>query len=198
MRIFVAGATGAIGRELVPALVAAGHDVAGMTRKPDRADWLASVGATPVVCDVFDAELAAAVTGFGPDAVIHQLTDLPSHAALIPLKVMGLNRVRTAGTDALVAAAHAAGAQRFLAQSIAFDAPGPARKAVEHLEAATLAYPGVVLRYGYFYGPGTWYPEGTERTPKVHVREAAAQTVGLLHAAPGTYEVADPGSEAAQ
>lgn len=191
MRVFVAGATGAIGRQLVPALVAAGHEVAGMTRKPERVPELIAAGAAPYLCDVFDPALERAIGSFEPDVVVHQLTDLPARAALIPLKVAGLNKVRTAGTDALIAAARAAGAQRFVAQSVAFAAPAPVRKAVEHLERETLAYPGVVLRYGYFYGPGTWYPDGTDREPRVHVATAAERTVELLSAAPGVYEVSD-------
>jgi nucleoside-diphosphate-sugar epimerase len=191
MRIFVAGATGAIGRVLVPALVDSGHEVAGLTRKPERAAWLESVGATPIVLDVYSPDLANAVAGFEPEAVVHQLTDLPSRAALIPLKVAALNKVRTAGTDALIAAARAAGAERFLAQSVAFGAPAPVRKAVQHLEQATLDFPGVVARYGYFYGPGTWYPEGTDHSPRVSVESAARRTIELLAAEPGIYEVTD-------
>jgi len=193
MRVFVAGATGAIGRLLVPALVEAGHEVAGMTRRPDRAAWIESVGATPVVCDVYDDALATEVAAFAPQVVVHQLTDLPQNIALFPLKVRGANRIRIAGTDALITAAKSAGAERFLAQSVAFTVAAPGRKAVQHIEDATLAYPGVVVRYGYFYGPGTWYPEGTERTPKVSVAEAASRTVGLLDAKPGVYEVVETG-----
>lgn len=191
MRVFVAGATGAIGRVLVPALVDAGHEVAALTRHAEKADALRAAGATPVVCDVFDPALADHMVAFKPQVVINQVTDLPQRLAMIALKIRGLNRARTEGTDALIAAARAAGAERFVAQSIAFTAQAPVRKAVQYLEATTLAYPGVVLRYGYFYGPGTWYPEGTEHTPKVSVDEAASRTVGLLEAAPGIYEVVE-------
>jgi nucleoside-diphosphate-sugar epimerase len=190
MRIFLAGSTGAIGKFLVPALVEAGHDVAGLTRREEMSEWLTSVGATPVVCDLYDPRLAQEIANFAPQLVMHQVTDLPSRQSLIALKVMSLNRARTEGTDLLIAAAKAAGAQHFVAQSIGFKVPAPARKAVDHLEAATLAYPGVVLRYGAFYGPGTW----TQTAPKgggVHVRTAAARTVELLTAAPGIYEVTD-------
>lgn len=192
MRIFVAGATGAIGRQLVPLLVQAGHEVAGLTRKPQRAAWLESVGATPVVRDLFDPVLAADIAAFRPDAVVHEVTDLPSRAALLPLKIVNLNRARTKGTDLLIAAAREAGAQRFVAQSVAFSVPAPGRGAIEHLEAATLAFPGVVLRYGYFYGVGTWYEGGTNRAPKVSIEYAARRTVELLDAEPGVYEVVDP------
>ena len=192
MRIFVAGATGAIGRYLVPALVAAGHEVAGLTRDSDKADGLRDQGAIAVVCDVYDPRLTVELAQFAPDAVINEITDLPQRQAMIALKVRGLNRARTVGNDLLIAAAHTAGARTYLAQSVAFHAPAPARKAVEHLEAATLAYPGVVLRYGYFFGPGTWYPEGTSHEPRIHVELAALNTVDLLTAEPGVYEVTDP------
>lgn len=192
MRIFVAGATGAIGKALVPALVAAGHEVAGMTRSSDKADALRGVGATPVVCDIFDPRLIVEVANFAPDVVINQVTDLPQKVAMIALKVRGLNRARTVGNDALIAAARAARVGSYIAQSVAFGAPGPARKAVEHLEKSTLEFPGVVLRYGYFYGPGTWYPEGTKHEPRIHVQRAAIETVGRLGAEPGVYELVDP------
>lgn len=191
VRIFVAGATGAIGKQLVPALIDAGHEVAGLTRKPQRAAWLESVGATAVIRDVYDPALAGDIVAFRPNVVVHQLTDLPSRAAFIPLRLRSLNTLRIQGTDTLIAAAKAARAERFVAQSLAFTPPSPARKAVEHLERATLGYPGVVIRYGLFHGPGTWYPDGTDKDPKVHVAEAARRTVGLLDAEPGVYEVVD-------
>jgi len=192
MRIFVAGATGAIGRYLVPALVKAGHEVAGLTRDSNKADGLLAQGATPVVCDVYDPRLIVELAQLAPDVVINEITDLPQHQAMIPLKLKALNRARTAGNDALIAAAHSAHVRTYIAQSVAFHAPAPARKAVEHLEAATLDYPGIVLRYGYFFGPGTWYPEGTTHEPRVHVELAALLTVEKLTAEPGVYEVTDP------
>jgi nucleoside-diphosphate-sugar epimerase len=111
MRIFLAGASGVIGIELLPRLLAAGHEVAGMTRTPARADRLRELGALPVVCDVFDAErLAGAVEGFGPELVMHQLTDLPDELSRIPEFAARNNRIRTEGTVNLIAAAQAAGA----------------------------------------------------------------------------------------
>jgi len=177
----------------VPALVDAGHEVAGLTRYAEKAEGVRLAGATPVVCDVFDPALADHVLAFKPDVVVNQVTDLPQRLAMIALKVRGLNRARTEGTDLLIAAARASGAKRFVAQSIAFPGQAPVRKAVQYLEEATLAYPGVVVRYGYFYGPGTWYPEGTSHEPKVSVAEAASRTVGLLEAEPGVYEVVENG-----
>jgi len=191
MRVFLAGATGAIGRQLVPALVAAGHEVAGLTRREEKALDLEAAGATPVVCDLYDPRLAEFVAAFKPDVVIHQVTDLPSKQSLIPLKLLGINRARRRGTDILVDAARTAGATRFVAQSIAFDVPGIVRGAVDHLEAATLAYPGIVLRYGVFYGPSAWTPDRPKGSATVHVTDAAARTVDLLDAEPGVYRIVD-------
>ena len=120
MRIFVAGASGVIGRDLVPLLRQGGHEVAGMTRSAERAGAVAELGAEPVVCDVYDAAgLSRAVRAFAPEMVMHQLTDLPDDLKRLPLHMRRNNRIRTEGTRNLVAAAREAGASRFLAQSIA-------------------------------------------------------------------------------
>src|SRR6266516_511901 len=138
MRIFVAGASGVIGMRLLPLLVAAGHDVAGMTRSPEKVDLLRELGAEPVVCDVYDAAaLSQALIGFGPDAVMHQLTDLPDEAAKIPELGARNDRMRREGTRNVLAAARAAGATRIYAQSIAWKLPGERGVAVaEHERGA--------------------------------------------------------------
>jgi nucleoside-diphosphate-sugar epimerase len=180
VRVFVAGATGVIGRRLLPLLIAEGHQVTGMTRTPQKLDQLRAGGAEGVLADALDASAVhAAVTAARPDAVIHQLTSLP--ARIDPRKLrrdFALNdRLRSEGTRILLDAAGAAGAQRILAQSIAFayapgtsgtvhqeadplfvDAPEPFRRsarALAELERAVLAAGGLALRYGYFYGPGS-------------------------------------------
>jgi 2-alkyl-3-oxoalkanoate reductase len=184
MKVFVAGATGVIGRRLVPILVEAGHDVVGMTRSQEKAAALRDAGAVPVVCDVFDRDAVVdAVKSAAPEVVLHELTDLP--AAINPRQISrqlaGNDRVRTEGTANLVAAARAAGARRIVAQSIAFayaptdpplkseddplflDAPPPwdrSVRAVNDLERAVTGagdLEGVALRYGFFYGPGSSY-----------------------------------------
>ena len=186
MRIFIAGASGVIGSRLVPLLVAAGHDVAGMTRSPARAEGLRALGATPIVCDVFDAlALREALARYVPDAVIDQLTDLPDDAALIPERSEANNRIRREGTANLIAAARAAGAHRFAAQSVAWRLPAAGAEAVEALEEAVLGSGGVVLRYGRFYGPGTYYEAGLPPHPRIHVEEAARRTVAALDAPSG-------------
>jgi uncharacterized protein YbjT (DUF2867 family) len=192
MRILVAGATGAIGRLLVPMLVEAGHDVAGMTRVAAKSAGLEAAGARAYVADVYDADaVAAAMADFAPDVVMHQLTDLPQSVALLALKAAGNTRIRKLGTDNLLAAARAADVRRVVAQSIGFPVPAIARSGPAHLEAAVLAAGGVVLRYGQFYGPGTWSDEPAKKGPVVHVATAARRTVEHLDAAPGVYLIVD-------
>ncbi|WP_061962672.1 NAD(P)H-binding protein [Demequina aurantiaca] len=193
MKVFVAGATGVIGMRVLPLLVAAGHDVVGMTRSASKVAQIAAAGATAATCDVFDAAaLNAAVASASPDVVVHQVTDLPDSHAMLALKVPGLNRVRRTGTDHLVAAAQAANVPHFVAQSVAFRLPGLAQRAVDHLEEATLGIGGVVARYGLFYGPGTWYDKAPKGDKVVHIDEAARRTVDLLDAPSGIVEVLDP------
>ena len=181
MRIFVAGASGVIGARLVPLLVAGGHVVAGMTRSPEKADALRSIGAEPVVCDVYDAgTLRDAVVAFAPDAVLHQLTDLPDDVALIPRFEAANARIRREGTRNLLAAVRACGASRFVAQSVAWDLGGDAGAAVREHERAVLDADGVVLRYGQFYGPGTYFEDEEPSPPRIHVDEAARRTVPAL------------------
>lgn len=214
MRIFLAGAGGVIGRSLTPLLVKAGHSVTGTTRSADKADAIATLGATPAVVDVFDAQaLKAAVAMAAPDVVIHQLTDL-AFAPGTPQYAEGLKRnarLRVEGTRNLAAAAQAVGVRRLIAQSIAFiykPAPGlriesdplnddPAMaatvEAVRVLEDTVLAMPeGIVLRYGFLYGPGTWSPDKPLKPPSVHV-DAAAQAcvLALTKGSPGIYNVAE-------
>lgn len=193
MRIFLAGASGAIGLRLVPLLLDAGHDVAGLTRSPRKAATLRALGAEPVVADVYDASaLEEAVRGFGPDLVMHQLTDLPDHASEIAAGRAANARMRVEGTDNLLAAARQAGARRLLAQSIAWEIPGEGAKAVAHLEQATLDFGGVVLRYGQFHGPGTYYEEEPPEPPRIQIDDAAARTAELLEAPSGIVTIVDP------
>jgi nucleoside-diphosphate-sugar epimerase len=192
MRAFVAGATGAIGTQLVPQLLTAGHAVAGMTRHEQKTALLWELGAEPIVCDVFDAQaLMGAVTGFGPEAVIHELTDLPQDQSKIHESAAANNRIRREGTRNLIRAAQAAGASRFLAQSVAFPLPGDSGAAVEEHERAVLEAGGVVLRYGYFYGPGTYHEDEAAPPPAVHVAEAARRTVEALDAPSGVVTIVD-------
>jgi uncharacterized protein YbjT (DUF2867 family) len=189
VRVFVAGATGVIGVRLVPLLAAAGHVVAGMTRSAGKADAVRALGAEPVVCDVYDAAaLRAAVAGFGPDVVVHQLTDLPDDAARLAESRGANARIRREGTRNLLAAA---GAARTVAQSIAWESGGEGGVAVREHEAAVLAAGGVVVRYGQLYGPGTWYEDAPPAPPRVHVDEAARRTVPLLEAPSGVVEIVD-------
>ena len=183
MRVFLAGATGVIGTQLVPQLLNAGHEVTAMTRSVLRATQLEAAGADPVVCDVFDADtVRAAMADASSEAVIHQLTSLPPRLDWgDPSAFDANNRVRTEGTRVLLDAALATGASRLVAQSIAFayapageriktedaalftDAPPPLGGAVgaivehEQLVTGTAGIEGLVLRYGMLYGPGTYH-----------------------------------------
>lgn len=193
MRIFLAGASGVIGRRLTPLLVEAGHAVAGTTRAAERAELVRGLGAEPVVIDVYDAgRLRAAVVDFAPDLVMYQLTDLPDDAAEIPARAADNRRIREEGTANLIAAAQAAGAGRFLAQSIAWT-PASGNQSREALESQVLAYEGVgvVLRYGQFYGPGTYYEAEPPDPPRIQIDAAACRTVSSLDSPGGIVEIVD-------
>jgi 2-alkyl-3-oxoalkanoate reductase len=183
MKIFVAGATGALGKQLVPQLVAAGHDVTGMTRSEAKVDLVRELGATPALADALDAEaVGRAVAEAEPEVVVHQLTALGGQLDMRKPEVAfaETNRLRTEGTDHLLAAARAVGTRRFVAQSFGgwpgartggpvkteadpFDPDPPAEMrstldAIRYLEGAvtgTEGIEGLALRYGGFYGPGT-------------------------------------------
>jgi nucleoside-diphosphate-sugar epimerase len=193
VRIFLAGATGVIGTRLIPLLVEDGHVVAGMTRSAGRASLVRDLGAEPVICDVYDlAALTTAMTGFRPDVVLHQLTDLPDDASDIR-RLAGRNqRMRDEGTANLLAAAHAAGAARLIAQSISWEQPTEeAQAATGAFERTVLRDGGVIIRYGQFWGPGTYYPDSPPPRPRIHLDDAARQTVIALGAPPGLTLVAD-------
>lgn len=220
MRVFLAGASGVIGRPLIKLLVRAGHHVTGTTRSREKAADLRALGADPAVVDVFARDdLIRVVQNARPDAVIHQLTDLP-FAPGTPRYEEGLERnarLRIEGTRNLAEAARAAGVRRLVGQSIAFVyAPGEGARveseplaagapgmlgrtvaAVQALEDAVLAMPeGIVLRYAFLYGPGTWSPDGPGRRPPVHVAAAAhAALLALTRGRPGIYNIGedDPG-----
>jgi 2-alkyl-3-oxoalkanoate reductase len=183
MKVFVAGATGALGKQLVPQLVARGHEVVGMTRTPAKQDLVRSLGARPVVADALDPDSVAQAVGEAePEVIVHQLTALSGTLDMrhVDRWLAGTNRLRTEGTDHLLAAGRAVGARRFVAQSYAGwpfartggpvkteadpldpDPPEALREglaAIRHLERAVTSIDwgaGVVLRYGGFYGPGT-------------------------------------------
>ena len=221
-RIFLAGASGAIGKRLIALLHDAGHTVVGTTRSAAKTSELRSLGAEPVVVDVFDASaLAQAVKAARPDTVIHQLTDLPKDLdpTEMPAAVVRNARVRREGTRNLVAAAIAAGARRFIAQSILWAyAPGtephsesdPLDTAAEgdrsvsvrgviELEAAVLGaaqLEGVILRYGHLYGPGTHADKPSTTTP-VHVDAAAyAALLAIDRGRPGAFNIVEPNTYA--
>jgi nucleoside-diphosphate-sugar epimerase len=196
MHIFLAGATGAVGRALIPKLVERGHTVTGTTRSSAKADALRALGATPVVVDGLDREaVVAAVATAAPDAIVHEMTALGGMSDIrhIEREFALTNRLRTEGTDNLLAGARAAGVERVIAQSFAgwpyertggpvkseddpLDPHPPAQlrstlAAIRHVEDTVTAAGGVVLRYGGFYGPGTGLAPDGEQWEAVHARK---------------------------
>jgi uncharacterized protein YbjT (DUF2867 family) len=192
-RIFLAGASGVIGRRLIPLLVDAGHTVAGMTRSASRADLIARLGAEPIVCDVFDAEaLVRAVRDFAPDVILNELTDLPDDLGSIAAHAELNARIRTDGNRNLIEAARRSGSPKLLAQTVAWQLPdGPDASAVAELERSVLAEGGVVLSYGQFYGPGTYHENEVPPEPRIQIDRAAERTVELLDAPPGVVVITD-------
>jgi len=189
VRVFVAGASGVIGVRLVPLLVAAGHEVAAMTRTPSKLERLRNLGAEAVLCDVYDAgALRRAVVAFQPEVVVNELTDLPDEQAATN---EANARMRREGMRNLLAAAGGAHAARFLAQSVAWQLSGDGGAAVAELERLTLSAGGVVLRYGRLYGPGTYYEHEQPEPPRIQVDRAARRTVPALDAPSGIIEVTD-------
>ena len=202
MRVFLAGASGAIGRPLVPRLLAAGHEVTGMTRSEEGAERIRAAGARAAVVDVFDREaLRAAVGESGAEVVIHELTALPERMSFRDKQLYtATNRVRGEGTRNLMEAARAAGARRFVCQSVAFlydpaggfvkteedatmkDAPAPfgdgirALLQMERTVTSAEDLEGLVLRYGFFYGAGTHY--GADGMYASEVRRRRLPVVG--------------------
>jgi nucleoside-diphosphate-sugar epimerase len=237
MRVFIAGATGAIGRPLVAQLREKGHEVIGMTRSEERAQALRAAGAEAAIADALDADaVRAAVEAAHPDVVVNELTDLdrPLNPRRYAEWLEGTNRLRSQGTRNLVQAAAAAGVPKVISQSVAFfytfepgtkteDDPiagseaGAAAVALAELEEQTLDAGGIVLRYGFFYGPGTAYDHGSQQIeqikkrqmpvvgggagcfPFIHVEDAAAATVDAVERGkPGIYNVVDDEPAAAR
>jgi nucleoside-diphosphate-sugar epimerase len=236
MKIFIAGGTGAIGRPLIAALLAKGHAVVALTRSPEKAQAFVDQCVEPAVADVFDADgLTAVVSRAAPEVVIEQLTALPKNYTRESMNAAAAlnNRIRLEGGANVLAAAQAAGVRRYLRQSVAFWAiPGPgladedtplafdaspavaagAREAtqLEHRLLGNSNIEGVVLRYGFFYGPGTWFnPDGDvarqvreQQFPIVgngegvwswlHIEDAAMATVAAAErGSPGIYLIAN-------
>jgi 2-alkyl-3-oxoalkanoate reductase len=235
MRVLLAGASGAIGRPLVPRLLAAGHEVIGTTRREERAAALREAGAEAIVCDLLDgAQARDAVQRARPEAIVDQLTSLPQDFDPRRKDLYVANdRIRREGTGALLQAAVEAGVRRYVLQSIAFlyapegdwvkdedarawtDAPAPFGSSVEVLvenerKLAEAPLEGLALRYGFFYGPGTYYASdgavaaqvrkrafplvgsGAGTFSYVHIADAASATVAAVErGAPGIYNVVD-------
>jgi nucleoside-diphosphate-sugar epimerase len=235
MRVLIAGASGAIGRPLVRRLRANRHEVFALARSPDSAPALKEIGVEPVIADALDAAAVKAAVGrIRPDAVINELTSLPRHYTPAEMKAAAERdrKVRVEGNINLLALLRDSGVRRYLLQSSGFwYAPGggladesvpfisSASPGVEAnarmymaLEARASATPGiefVALRYGFFYGPGTWYTregdmgdqvrqqqvpiigEGQGVYSFVHIDDAAGATAAALECPPGAYNIVD-------
>jgi 2-alkyl-3-oxoalkanoate reductase len=237
MRVFVAGASGAIGRPLVAELIRQGHQVTGITRRASSLEHLANLGAIILEVDVFDAAaVERALRQSQAEAVIDEITSLPATPAELGNALPGDRKVRIEGGGNLHRAAQAAGVLRYLQQSSGFflkpaagrlsglptESDPLAIDAVSDVAVSTIMYKeieerllstsqpaGIALRYGFFYGPGTWYHregaaadqvrnrefpiigEGNGVWSFVHVEDAAAATVAALTAEPGIYNVTD-------
>jgi nucleoside-diphosphate-sugar epimerase len=233
--VFVAGASGAIGRPLLPKLVAAGHEVTGTTSKPENANRIRATGAQPAVCNCLDsASVEEAVAAAKPEVIISQLTRLPEEYDLRTIDYEPTNRARRDGGRNLISAGRKAGARRYISQSIAFlyqpqggwvkdEEAAPMRDVPKKFQSgaeATLTSErealdaegmvGLVLRYGQFYGPGTYFDQDgsiakqfrARRFPVVgkgdamfsfiHVDDAADATVAAVErGAPGVYNIVD-------
>jgi nucleoside-diphosphate-sugar epimerase len=235
MRVFVAGASGVIGRSLVPKLVAAGHEVTGTTRRENSAEAIRSAGAEAAICDCLDpVAVEEAVIGANPEVIVSELTSLPTDYDLRTIDYEPTNRLRIEGGRNLISAGRKVGAGRYVTQSIAFvyepegdwvkdegaptysDPPGRFKSGLEAtltsereaLEAEGMD--GVVLRYGQFYGRGTYFDHDgsiarqikSRRFPIVgkgsgvfsfiHIDDAADATVAAVDGgAPGIYNVVD-------
>jgi 2-alkyl-3-oxoalkanoate reductase len=211
MKIFVAGATGVLGRALVPQLAARGHEVVGMTRSASKQDLVRSLGARPIVADALDPDaVAEAVASAEPEVIVHQLTALSGKMSMRDMRhpdrsfaATMTNRLRTEGTDHLLAAGRAVGARRFVAQSIAafrfartgapvqteadpLDPDPPAalraaQAAILYLERAVTRIEwgeGLALRYGSFYGPGTGISLALDAVMAAPIRKRRFPIVG--------------------
>ena len=217
-KVFLAGATGAIGKRLVPQLLEVGHEVFGTTRSGRKAAELEAAGVTPIVVDVFDAlALSRAMTAVRPEIVMNQLTDLPANLEPSGMAegIVRTTRIRIEGTRNLVAAALEAGVRRIIAQSLACwvyaDGPRPYSEnapldlrtdapyaivvegvaALEQLTTKSPPVEGVVLRYGQLYGPGTGRDEPTRPAP-LHVDAAArAAVLAIDRGKPGIFNIAE-------
>ena len=190
MRILLAGATGVLGRRLLPLLLADGHEVLGLSRHSSGVEAIQSAGGQGRVCNVYNLELLMEIASdYRPEAIIHQLTDLPDDPLLIDDAANA--RIRLVGTDNLLAAAQSVRATRFLAQSVAWSLPGIGGEAVANLETRVLGAQGVVVRYGRLYGPGTYYPTAVPDSPRIRADSAAARTVDLIGIDSGVFTLTE-------
>jgi nucleoside-diphosphate-sugar epimerase len=190
MRILIVGASGVLGRATLPQLQRDAHEVVGTTRSQGKRELLRSLGATPELCDVYEpGAIERVARAARPEIVVNFLTDLSAGPG--PAN----SRIRVEGAPLVSAAARAAGARRLVVESIAFETTGASAAAVAALEenASAAGLEALVLRFGLFWGPGTWSEGPPERRPTVHVAEAGRRAAALIvSGAPGVHVIADP------
>lgn len=192
MKVFIAGASGVIGTRLIPLLINEGHSVVGMTRSKAKMDMLHSLGAIPVLCDVFDTiMLSDTIQNARPDILIHELTDLPDRTAQLDEFMSRNDRIRRIGTANLLKAAEGIPLKSFLVQSVAWELPGDSGKAVLEMEKMVLNAWGIVMRYGRLYGKGTYATNYLPEPPRVNIEEAVRRTVQLLTHPSGIVTITD-------
>jgi len=192
MRIFLAGATGVIGIRLLPLMLSEGHVVAAMTRTQGKIDGLRAAGVTPVLCDLFDqGSLSAAIKDFEPDVIVHQVTDLPDRIERLAEFLPGNSRVRSEGTRNLLRAARAPKVSGFVAQSIAWRTGPGTGPVIDAHEDGVISAGGTVLRYGQFYGPGTYHENDPPPPPRIHIDDAARRTMSFLAGRPGIFTITE-------
>ena len=192
MRIFLAGATGVIGVRLLPLMLADGHVIAAMTRTRGKDGRIAHRWRhSSLVRRLRPEALVAAVKDFKPDLVVHQVTDLPDQIENLAEFLPGNNRVRSEGTRNLLAAAKAANASGFLAQSIAWRTGPGTGPVLDAHENGVVAAGGTVLRYGLFYGPETFFENEPPPHPRIHVDDAARRTMPFLAGQRGIFTITE-------
>jgi len=173
-------------------MLAEGHVIAAMIRTRGKIDGLRASGVIPVLCDLFDqASLVAAVKDFQPDVIVHQVTDLPDQIEKLADFLPGNNRVRSEGTRNLLTAAQAVKASGFVAQSIAWRTGPGTGPVLDAHENEVISAGGTVLRYGLFYGPGTFFENDPPPPPRIHVDDAARRTLPFLAGPRGIFTITE-------
>lgn len=193
MRVFLAGGSGVIGLRLIPLLLDKGYEVMAMTRSTQKIPVLHKLGALTSLCDIYEkSEFINTVEAFKPDVFINQLTALPDNPDQIQKHANLNNRIRTEGIDNVIEAlTKSINKPLLITQSVAWELPGYSGDAVTYLENRTVAYGGIVLRYGRFYGKNTYFENNKPPSPRIQIEDAAHQTLNYLNGPSGIFDIAE-------